>query len=89
VLIRLNTSLSNNIAMAFSFQKRRSNDRLSHTTIRASYLVASDLACKLFVSCTPRRADVESILTDDLSQIGISTSLDPHTYRSMDEKPII
>ena len=27
----------NNIAVVFSFQKRRSNDRLAHTIIRASF----------------------------------------------------
>ena len=73
-----------NIAVVFSFKKRRSNDRLAHTIIRAAYLVAGALACKLFVSWTPRRLDVESILADDLTHMDFSTflALDTHTYMS-------
>ena len=84
-----------NIAVVFSFKKRRSNDRLAHTIIRAAYLVAGALACKLFVSWTPRRSDVESIIADDLTHMNFSTSLalDTHPafsspHRSMDEGPL-
>ena len=42
--------LVDNIAVIFAFKRRRSNDRLCHTIIRASYLVAGALACRLFVS---------------------------------------
>ena len=78
-----------NIAVVFSFKKRRSNDKLAHTIIRASYLIAGALACKLFVSWTPRRSDVESVIADDLTHMDFSTtlSLDPHSYRSVQPFP--
>ena len=79
-----------NIAVVFSFKKRRSNDRLAHTIIRAAYLVAGALACKLFVSWTPRRSDVESIIADDLTHMNFSTSLalDTHTHMSIQPFPL-
>ena len=90
---------TNNIAVVFSFQKRRSHYRLARTIIRASYLVAGDLACKLFVYWTHRRAEVESIVTDDLTIMDFSTSSGPthlqehpvlpSPHHSMDEKPLI
>jgi hypothetical protein len=64
-----------NIAVVFSFKKRRSNDRLAHTIIRAAYLVASALVCKLFVSWTPRSSDVESIIADDHMNFSLSLAL--------------
>ena len=47
--------LVDNIGVVFTFKKRRSNDRLCHTIIRVSYLVAGALVCRLFASWTPRR----------------------------------
>ena len=71
-----------NIAVVFAFNKRRSNDKLAHTIIRASYLVAGALACKIFVSWRPRRSDEGSIIADDLTHIDFSTalSLDQFSY---------
>ena len=45
------------IAMEWAFNKR-SNDRLAHMVIRATYLVAGAMACKLFITWIPRRSNV-------------------------------
>ena len=68
--------LIDNIAVVFNFKKRRSNDKLAHTIIRASYLIAGALACKLFVTWIPRRSDRESVIADDLTHMDFSTSID-------------
>ena len=69
-----------NIAIVFAFQKRRCNDKLAHSVIRASYLVAGALACQLFVSWVPRRSDAQSIIADDLTHIDFESAsrLDPY-----------
>ena len=69
-----------NIAIVFAFHKRRSNDKLAHSIIRASYLVAGALACQLFVSWVPRRSDVQSIIADDLTHTDFESAarLDPN-----------
>ena len=51
-----------NMAAVFGYHKRRCNDRLAHTVIRASYLVAGALGCVLFVSWTPRRSCQFSVI---------------------------
>ena len=78
-----------NIAVVFCFKKRRSNDKLAHTIIRAAYLVAGALACKLFVSWTPRRSDEESVIADDLTHMNFSTSLalNKHSHTSVQPFP--
>ena len=43
-------TLIDNLAVVSGFQKRRSNDRLADTIIRAARLVAGALDCRLFVS---------------------------------------
>ena len=78
-----------NIAVMFNFKNRRSNDKLAHTIIRASYLVAGALACKLFVSWIPRRSDRESIIADDLTHMDFSTSVafDQHVQTGVQQFP--
>ena len=67
---------ADNIAVVFAFDKRRSNDKLAHTIIRASYLVAGAIACKIFVSWRPRRSDEGSIIADDvLAHIDFTSAL--------------
>ena len=56
-----------NVAVVYSFRKRRSNDRLANTIIRASYLVAGALNCKLFVTWSPRRSSRSTCVADDLT----------------------
>ena len=56
-----------NIAVVFSFKKRRSKDTLAHTIIRASFLLAGALACNLSVSWVRRRSERNSRIADDLT----------------------
>ena len=65
-----------NIAVVFSFHKRRSKDRLAHTLIRAAYLVAGALSSRLFVSWVPRRSDESSKIADDLTHSDFRSVLD-------------
>ena len=74
-----------NFAVVSSFKKRRSGDRLAHTVIRAAYLMAGALACKLFVTWIPRRSNVLSVLADDLTQIDFTLSLETYPYCSTTE----
>ena len=69
-----------NIAVVYSFSKRRCNDKLAHTVIRAAYLVAGALACKLFVSWIPRRSNDPSIIADDLTHCDFSSALAKYRY---------
>ena len=69
-----------NIAVVYSFQKRRSGDKLAHTIIRAAYLLAGALACELRVSWVPRRSDVSSIIADDLTHINFTSVLELDQY---------
>ena len=64
-----------NVAVVFAFNKRRSNDRLAHTLIRAAYLVAGALGCQLFVSWVPRRSDVLTRIADDLTHTDFTSTL--------------
>ena len=66
--------------MVYSFKKRRSNDKLAHSIIRAAYIVAGALGCKLFVSWVPRRTDAGSVIADDLTHADFSSAqaLDTH-----------
>jgi hypothetical protein len=50
---------------------------------------AGALACRLFVSWTPKRSDVESIIADDLTHMDFSDSLalDTHTHMSIQPFP--
>lgn len=64
-----------NIAVVFSFRKRRSKDTLAHTIIRASYLLAGALACTLSVSWIPRRSERNSIIADDLTHSDFESAL--------------
>ena len=69
-----------NIAVVFSFRKRRSNDKLAHTVIRAAYLLAGALASRLFVTWTPRRSDEPSVIADDLTHSDFSSALANYPY---------
>jgi len=71
-----------NIAVVFSFKKRRSHDRLAHTIIRAAYLIAGALACTLYVSWIPRRSNLCSKIADDLTHGDFSSvgMLDKHAF---------
>ena len=71
-----------NFAVVCAFKKRRSGDKLAHTVIRAAYLVAGALACKLFVTWIPRRSNVASIIADDLTHIDFTSALETHPYCS-------
>ena len=70
----LHTNIDN-VAVVFAFHKRRSNDRLAHTLIRAAYLVAGALGCQLFVSWVPRRSDVLTRIADDLTHTDFTSTL--------------
>ena len=56
-----------NIAVVFAFNKRRSDDPLAQTLIRASLFLAGALASRLFVSWVPRRSNRGSVIADDLT----------------------
>ena len=58
------------------------SDKLAHTVIRAAYLVAGALACKLFVTWIPRRSNVASIIADNLTHIDFTSALETHPYCS-------
>lgn len=64
-----------NVAVVFAFHKRRSNDRLAHTIIRAAYLLAGALGCNLFVSWAPRRSDPMTRIADDLTHTDFKSTL--------------
>ena len=64
-----------NVAVVFACHKRRSNDRLAHTLIRAAYLVAGALGCQLFVSWVPRRSDTLTRIADDLTHTDFTSTL--------------
>ena len=64
-----------NYAVVSAFKKRRSGDKLTHTVIRAAYLLAGALACKLHVSWIPRRSERLSVIADDLTHINFQTAL--------------
>ena len=64
-----------NVAVVFACHKRRSNDRLAHTLIRAAYLVAGALGCQLFVSWVPRRSDTLTRIADDLTHTDFASTL--------------
>ena len=64
-----------NISVVYSFRKRRSNDRLAHTLIRAACLLSGALACRLFVTWVPRRSDQLSIIADDLTHMNFQSAL--------------
>ena len=72
-----------------AFKKRRSNDRLFNTIIIASYLLAGALACRLFVSWTPRTSEAELVIADDLTHMDFSSALalDQHTFTSIQSFP--
>ena len=76
-----------NFAVVCAFQKRRSGDKLAHTAIRAAYLLAGALACKLHVSWVPRRSDDPSVIADDLTHINFESALalDPSCSSSTHE----
>ena len=65
-----------NVAIVYSFRKRRSSDRLANTIIRASFLVAGALNCKLFVSWKPRRSCRSTCIADDLTHGNFQSALD-------------
>ena len=69
-----------NNAVVWAVKKRRSGDKLAHTVIRAAFLIAGALACKLFVSWVPRRSDPPSVAADDLTHVNFESALaiDPH-----------
>ena len=71
-----------NYAVVCAFRKRRSGDKLAHTAIRAAYLLAGALACKLHVSWIPRRSDVPSVIADDLTHINFKSALDMDPFCS-------
>ena len=69
-----------NFAVVCAFKKRRSSDKLAHTIIRAAYLTAGALACKLFVTWIPRRSNDPSIIADDLTHSDFTTALAKYSY---------
>ena len=84
-----NTSQLHPALKTFTSEKRRSNDKLSHFIIRAAYIVAGALGCKLFVSWVSRRTDTGSVIADDLTHMDFSSAqaLDTHTFRSVQPFP--
>ena len=78
-----------NTAVVYGFKKRRCNDKLAHSIIRAAYIVAGALGCKIFVSWVPRRSNNESVIADDLTHMDFSNAqaLDKHTFRSVQPFP--
>jgi len=84
-----NTSQLYPALKTFTSEKRRSNDKLSHSIIRAAYIVAGALGCKLFVSWVSRRTDTGSVIADDLTHMVFSSAqaLDKHTFRSVQPLP--
>ena len=64
-----------NVAVVFAFKKRRSNDRLAHTLIRAAYLVAGALGCQMYVSWVPRRSNTMTRIADDLTHTDFASTL--------------
>ena len=71
-----------NMAVVYSFQKRRSKDRLAHCLIRAAYLLAGAMASSLFVSWVPRRSDTPSKVADDLTHIDFASALGADPFGS-------
>ena len=69
-----------NLAVVFAFKKRRSEDLLAQSLLRAALLVAGALACRLFVSWVPRRSNTGSSVADDLTHGNFTSSImgDPH-----------
>ena len=67
--------LIDNLAVVSSFHKRRSNDRLAETIIKAAYLVAGALNCRLFVSWIGRRSTRSTCIADDLTHVDFSSAL--------------
>ena len=68
-------TLIDNLAVVSGFQKRRSNDRLADTIIRAARLVAGALDCRLFVSWIGRRSTRSACIADDLTHVDFSSTL--------------
>ena len=69
-----------NIAVVYSFKKRRSKDRLAHSVIRAAYLLAGALACTMSVSWTPRRSDIHTRIADDLTHSDFTSVIELDQY---------
>ena len=78
-----------NIAVVSNFKKRRYNDKLVHTIILASYLLAGALACNIFITWIPRRLDRESTIADDLTHMDFSTSFafEQHAFTIVQDFP--
>ena len=71
-----------NQAVVWAFKKKRSDDRLTETIIRAADLVSGAMGSRLFVSWEPRRSSRSTIIADDLTHINFSSCLeyDPRAF---------
>ena len=65
-----------NLAVVWAFRKKRSDDKLAETIVRAAEIVAGSLGSRLFVSWEPRRSSRSTIIADDLTHIDFSTCLE-------------
>ena len=64
-----------NYAVVLAFKKRRSRDPLAHCIIRASYLVAGAIRCRLFVTWSRRRSCPRTCIADDLTHNDFKSTL--------------
>ena len=67
--------LIDNMAVVSTAHKRRSGDRLAQTVVKAAFLVAGALDCRLFVSWIGRRSSRRSCIADDLTHGDFSSAL--------------
>ena len=65
-----------NLAVVWAFRKKRSDNKLTETLIRAADLVAGAMGSRLFVSWMPRRSSRSTVITDDLTLVDFSSCLE-------------
>ena len=65
-----------NLAVVWAFRKKRSDDKLTETLIRAADLAAGAMGNRLFVSWMPRRSSRSTVIADDLTHVDFSSCLE-------------
>ena len=67
--------LVDNMAVVSTARKKRSSDRLAQTVVKAAFLVAGALDCRLYVSWIGRRSSRSTCIADDLTHGDFSSVL--------------